>query len=123
MKMQSLSAAFRTAFAGLGYAIRTQRNIRIHLAAAGAVIIVGLIVGVNLLEWAILALTIGFVFVSEMFNTVVEATVDLVTTERHPLAKAAKDVAAGGVVTAALISVVVGLLILGPRLWTWLRLQ
>jgi diacylglycerol kinase len=71
-------------------------------------------------EWAILTLTIGLVFVAEMFNSVAEAAVDAVTLEYHPLAKAAKDIAAGAVVFAAIISVVVGLLLFGPRLWVLL---
>jgi diacylglycerol kinase len=68
-------------------------------------------------EWALLALTIGLVVVSEMFNSVTEVAVDAVTQEFHPLAKAAKDLAAGAVVFSAIVSVVVGLLLFGPRLW------
>lgn len=112
----SLVESFRYAFAGLWYTLRTQRNARIHLSIAIAVVVVG--VGLNLSqgEWAIIGLTIGFVFVAEMFNTVVEAVIDLVTEEYRPLAKQAKDVAAGAVLTAAMTAVAVGLIILGPPL-------
>ena len=112
----SLVESFRYALAGLAYTLRTQRNARIHLSIAIAVVVVG--VGLNLSqgEWAIIGLTIGFVFVAEMFNTVVEAVIDLVTEEYRPLAKQAKDVAAGAVLTAAMTAVAVGLIILGPPL-------
>ena len=67
-------------------------------------------------RWAVLVLTIALVFFAEMVNTVVEAIVDLVTPEYHPLAKVAKDVSAGAVLVTAMAAVVVGLLILGPPL-------
>jgi diacylglycerol kinase len=73
----------------------------------------GLWVGLSRIEWSILALTIAMVLVAEWFNTVAEVTINLVTTEYHPLARIAKDVAAGAVLLAALAAIVVGLLILG----------
>ncbi len=96
--------------------MKTQRNARIHISIAIVVIIVGIALKLKDIEWAIIGLTIGFVFVAELFNTVIEAVTDLVTEEYHPLAKRAKDVAAGAVLTAAMTAVVVGLLILGPPL-------
>ena len=73
--------------------------------------------GLDRTEWAIIALTIGIVLAAEAFNTVAEAVVDLVAAEYHPLAKVAKDVAAGAVLVMAIAAVIVGLLILGPPLW------
>jgi len=116
-----LLTSFRYAFAGLWYVLRTQRNARIHLTIALLALALAAILRLTLVEWAVLALTIGFVFVAEMFNSVAEAAVDAVTQEFHPLAKAAKDIAAGAVVFAAIVSVIVGLLLFGPRLWTLLR--
>ncbi len=110
-------ASFKYAFAGLWYVLRTQRNARIHLLVTTVVIAVGLWLGLNRTEWAVIVLTIGLVLAAEAFNTVVEAAVDLVTAEYHPLAKVAKDVAAGSVLLMAIAAVVVGLLILGPPLW------
>ena len=77
----------------------------------------GLYLGIGWLEWAVLALTIGMVMVAEMFNTVAEAAMDAATPYYHPLVKIAKDVAAGAVLFTAIVSVLVGLLVLGPPLW------
>lgn len=112
-----LLTSFGHALAGLRHVLRTQRNARIHLVIALLAITLAAVLRLSLVEWAILALAIGFVFVAEMFNSVAEAAVDAVTQEFHPLAKAAKDIAAGAVIFAAIISVIVGLLLFGPRLW------
>jgi diacylglycerol kinase len=112
----SLLQSFRYAFAGLWQALHTQRNARIHLLATVAVTAMGLWLRLDAVRWAVLVLTISLVFFAEMVNTVVEAIVDLVTPEYHPLAKVAKDVSAGAVLVTAMAAVVVGLLILGPPL-------
>lgn len=117
MRNTSLVESFRSAAAGLLYATRTQRNLRIHLAIAAAVVGIGLWLGLPVGQWAVLALTVGFVLVSEIFNTVLEALVDLVSPEYHPVARVAKDATAGAVLLAALVAMVVGLLVLGPPLW------
>ena len=113
----TLANSFRHAFGGLWYALRTQRNMRIHIAIAGAVLVLGLYLGIGRLEWAVLTLAIGSVMVAEMFNTVAEAAMDAATPHYHPLVKIAKDVAAGGVLLTAIVAVIVGLLVLGPPLW------
>lgn len=117
MCSRDLLEAFRLAFSGLWYALRTQRSMRIHLAVASAVTIAGLWLGLSADQWAVLALTSGFVLLSEMINTVVEKLVDLVCPDYHPLAKIVKDVMAGAVLLAAIVAVIVGLLVLGPPLW------
>ena len=117
MRSRNLAESFRFACAGLWYALRTQRNTRIHLAIAAGAIALGLWLGLSYTQWAVLALTIGFVLVSEMLNTVAETLVDLVSPGYHPLAKVIKDVTAAAVLLGAIIAVVVGLLILGPPLW------
>lgn len=114
----TLAASFRHAFAGLWYAVKTQRNMQIHLALAAAVFVLGLYLGLGWVQWALLALTSGFVLVAEMFNTMAEAAMDAAMPYRHPLVKVAKDVAAGAVLITAMIAVVVGLLVLGPPLWS-----
>jgi diacylglycerol kinase len=118
MRTQSgtLIDSFRHAFAGLAYALRTQRNARIHVLIAVGVFCLGAALGIESVKWAIIVLTTGFVLAAELFNTVVELVIDLVTKEYHPLAKTAKDVSAGAVLTAAVTAVIVGLLLLGPPL-------
>jgi diacylglycerol kinase len=118
MVSRNILEAFRFAFSGLWYTLRTQRNMRVHLAIAGAVVILGLWLRLPADQWAMLALISGLVLVSEMTNTVIEKLVDLVCPEYHPLAKIVKDVMAGAVVLAAVVAVIVGLLILGPPLWS-----
>lgn len=122
----ALGASFGYAFAGLRYAIRTQLNMRIHLSVSVVVLALGLYVGLDWTQWAVLALTIGAVLIAELFNTVAEAALDAATPYYHPLVKVAKDVAAGAVLLTALLSVLVGLLILGPPLWAkvaaWMEL-
>jgi diacylglycerol kinase (ATP) len=113
-------ASFRYALAGIAHLVRSQPNARIHLAIAAAVVWLGLWLGLTARDWAVIALTIGLVFAAEGFNTAIEALVDLASPDPHPLAKTAKDVAAGAVLLAALAAVAVGLLILGPPLWDWL---
>jgi diacylglycerol kinase len=111
--------SFRYAFAGIWYTLKTQRNAQIHVSIVLIIFILGLLFGLTLTEWAILALTSGFVIVTEMLNTVAEAAMDYATTDFDPRVKIIKDVAAGAVLTAALTAVIVGLLILGPPLLKW----
>ena len=111
---------FRYAFRGLWYAIRTQRNMRFHLIVATLVVIVGIFFHVSAVEFAMLFVAITGVFLAEMFNTVIELCVDLASPNYHPLAKVAKDVAAGAVLLSAILSVIIGLFVLGPHLWALL---
>jgi diacylglycerol kinase len=111
-------AAFGHAFRGWGYVLRTQQNAWIHSVFAILVILVGLWLRLSPGHWAIIILTIAMVFTAEFINTAIEALVDLAMPIHHPLAKVGKDVGAGAVLIAALAGVIVGLLILGPPLWT-----
>ncbi len=110
-------ASFGHAFAGWWYVLRTQHNAWIHAVASVAILSVAVWLGLERLEWAVLILTVAMVWVAEFVNTAVEAIVDLLSPEIHPLAKIAKDIAAASVLIAALAAVVVGLLVLGPKLW------
>ena len=116
MPKGSFSSAFVFAWQGLGYVVRTQRNMRIHLSVAAAVLLVAGALRVSALELAVLLLCIMAVVALEMLNTVVEAVVDLTTEEYDPLAKIAKDVAAGAVLVTSAGAAIVGVLILGPHL-------
>ena len=117
MRSRNIFESFRFAFSGLWYALRTQRNTRIHLTITAAVVVLGLFLELSYVQWAVVTLTIGFVLVSEMLNTVAETLVDLISPGYHSLAKIVKDVTAGAVLLAAIVSIVVGLLVLGPPLW------
>ncbi len=110
-------AAFRYAFHGWSYVLRTQRNAWIHTVVALAVLITGLWLELPARDWAVLILTIALVFTAEFVNSAIEAVVDLASPEIHPLAKIGKDVGAAAVLVAAIASVLIGLLILGPPLW------
>ena len=112
---------FVYAFSGLWYAFRTQRNARVHLTLALFAILLGIFLHISAVEFAIIFIAITGVFISEMFNTVIELCVDLASPEYHPLAKIAKDVAAGTVLLNAILAVIIGLFIFGPHLWTLLR--
>ena len=109
--------AFRYAFNGWGYVIRTQRNAWIHAMATFCVFILGLWLNLSLQDWAILILTIAMVWTSEFVNTALEAVVDLASPQMHPPAKVGKDVGAAAVLIASLSSVFIGILVLGPPLW------
>jgi diacylglycerol kinase len=95
-------------------------HFKVHSAAAITVIAMGLALNVSTIEWAILVLTIGFVFAAEYANSALERLGDRVSTEYDPLIRDAKDFAAASVLIAAIAAAVVGLLILGPKLWSYL---
>jgi diacylglycerol kinase (ATP) len=118
--MKSFFRGFVYAFEGISHVIRTQRNARVHLLATALVVLAGVYFRVSDMEWAILALTVSLVFGAEMFNTAIEAQVDLAAPHLDPRAKAAKDAGAGAVLVAALGAVAVGLAIFGPRIWALL---
>jgi diacylglycerol kinase (ATP) len=108
--------SFRFAFAGLGYMLRTQRNARIEVVIGIGAIAAGLVLGLTPPEWAVLALTICLVLILEGLNTALELAVDLASPQLDPRAKAAKDLAAGMVLVAAIGSVAVGVTLFGPKL-------
>ena len=97
--------------------MRTQQNAWIHAVISTAVIIVSLWLRLSARDLAVLLVTIAMVWAAEFFNTAIEAVVDLASPDKHPLAKVGKDVGAAAVLIAALASIGVGLLILGPPLW------
>jgi diacylglycerol kinase (ATP) len=108
--------SFNAAINGTLHTIRTQPNARIELTALVVVVLAGLYFRVSPLEWALLGLTIFVVLALECVNTAIEAVVDLVSPNYHPLAGVAKDAAAGGMVFAVIASLCVAAAIFGPRL-------
>jgi diacylglycerol kinase len=109
--------SFGYAFRGWWHVLRTQQNAWIHAVISTAVIIVSLWLRLSARDLAVLLVTIAMVWAAEFFNTAIEAVVDLASPDKHPLAKVGKDVGAAAVLIAALASIGVGLLILGPPLW------
>lgn len=109
---------FRVAFGGIIHTFRTQRHMRIHLYVALVTVIGAILLNLRLREVLILLFMITFVLVAEMFNSAIEATVDLVSTKYHPLAKFAKDIAAGAVLISTIMAIIVGTLIaVGDDQW------
>ncbi|MCL1921618.1 MAG: diacylglycerol kinase family protein [Kiritimatiellaeota bacterium] len=106
--------SFRFAFAGIWTLLRTQHNMRVHLAAALAAAGCGAYAGLSAVEWCVIVLTVMAVWVAEAFNTAVEFLADRVSTDYHPLIKCAKDVAAGAVLITAIGAVVIGAIIFLP---------
>lgn len=116
-KTRNLRESFSYALQGVLHCITHERNIRIHLSAAGLALLLAWFLRLSGTEFAILFLTIGFVISVEMVNTAVENAVDLFSPNFHPLARVVKDVTAGAVLFACTIAVAVGLILFVPKLW------
>jgi diacylglycerol kinase (ATP) len=115
--LRSRAHAFRYAFAGWWYVIRTQRNAWIHAIVSLAVLAASLWLQLALNEWAIVLIAIAMVWTAEFINTALEAVVDLASPQQHPMAKVGKDVGAAAVLIASVAAAVIGFLILGPPLF------
>ena len=107
--------SFRFAWRGLAAVARSQHNAWIHAAATVAILAAGVALRLNAGEWALLVLAMAAVWAAEAFNTAIEVLGDAVASDDHPLVGMAKDVAAGGVLVAAVGAVAVGVLVLVPR--------
>jgi len=109
-------ASFRHAFRGLRTLVAGQVNARIHLAATVAVVAAGFAAGLSTLEWIAIVIAVSTVWCAEAINTALELLADRTAPERHPLVGAAKDVAAAGVLVAAICALIIGVLIFVPRI-------
>ena len=107
--------SFVYAFAGIASAVRGERNMRIHLLAAVAAVSLGAWLGLSACEWTAVVVCCALVMSLECLNTAIEAAVDLASPDIHPLAKKAKDCAAGAVLIAAIGSAIVGCIIFAPK--------
>ena len=108
--------SFKYPISGLKYAYKNEQNLAVDVLIMCVVIVAGIIFKISVAEWAILTITIGLVLSLELINTSIEALVDLVTEEYHPLAKVAKDTSAAAVLVLAIVSVIEGLIIFLPKL-------
>ncbi|MBM7660797.1 undecaprenol kinase [Bacillus mesophilus] len=107
-----LIRSFKYASAGILHAFKSEQNIRIHTISVVVIFGIAVILDANRWEWMILLILVGGIISLELINTAIERTIDLVTNkEIHPLAKQAKDVAAGAVLIFAVISVIIGIII------------
>ena len=114
---QGIIKAFNAAIEGIIYTFKSERNMKIHYCLAVIILVASLFLDLTRIEMIFLVFAISLVVIAEMFNTAIEKTIDMVTDEYHPLAKIAKDVAAGGVLIAALNSVVVGYMIFYDKIY------
>ena len=114
--IRNVITSCRWALRGIGFALRSQRNFRIHMLAAVGVLGVGAWLRFNRLEFTLLLLTVMVVILGELLNTAMEFILNLLESRNHPAVRAAKDIAAGGVLMAVVGSVIVGVLLFGPRL-------
>ncbi|MBT3321511.1 MAG: diacylglycerol kinase family protein [Anaerolineae bacterium] len=115
--IKSRLQSFIYAFHGWNYVLRNEPNTWIHAVVSILVVLAAFWLHLPARDWAVLVLAIGMVWTAEFFNTALENIIDLASPEEHPLAKAGKDIAAASVLIAALASILIGLLILGPPLW------
>lgn len=119
---RSRAKAFRYAFTGWWFVIRTQRNAWIHMVVSIAVILMSFLLRIGSTGWALILLAITLVWIAEFLNTALEAVVDLASNhQQHELARVGKDVGAAAVLIAAFSSIIIGLLVLGPPLWSIIK--
>ena len=113
--MRKFIKSFGFAFEGIANAIKTERNFKFHVLAATIVVLSGILTKLSTQEWFVIFILIGGMLALELLNTAVERVVDLTTSERLPLAKQAKDLAAGAVLIFAIASAIIGFIIFIPK--------
>jgi len=102
--------------AGLRYAYKNEQSMTIHISMTLTIVILGILLHITRLEWVICIFLLGMIMATELINTALEAVVDLITQEYHPLAKVAKDTASAAVFIFSIIAAIIGLLIFVPHL-------
>lgn len=120
-KKNPLYKSFGYAFEGIFTGIKKERNMKIHCLAMLCVVAAGLLLRISISEWCLCLVLFGLILSLELVNTAVEAVVDLVTEEKRPLAKLAKDTAAGAVLIAAIMAAGAGLLIFVPKILAFIE--
>ena len=115
MKNKKLINSFKCAIQGIKQAVKTERNVKIHITIMILVIIAGIFLKINTQEWIICIILFGLVISLELVNSAIEATVDIAMPEINEKAKVAKDVAAGAVLVSAIASAIIGLIIFIPK--------
>lgn len=113
---RKLARSFEFAFLGIKYLLTTQRNMRIHLIIAVGVVITSILLKVSLVEHAVIVVCIFLVLITEMLNTAIEEAINLLIKKHNLHAKLAKDISAAATLFAGICAIIVGCLVLGPRL-------
>lgn len=113
-RAKSLTHAVR----GISIILKTQHNFWLHIFSAIVVFVLGLYYQIQTVEWISIIFSIGFVLISEAINTAIEIDIDLTSPNYHPYAKDTKDVAAGAVLLSGIVSLIVGLVIFIPKIFS-----
>ncbi len=116
MEVKKLVDSFSYALEGIGQALQTERNLKIHLIVGTIALVGAVFLGLSRLEFLILFLVIALVVVMELFNTVVERLIDLISPNFHPRVRIIKNMAAGAVLIAAVNAAVTGFILFYHRL-------
>lgn len=115
-KSKNVISSFKYAFQGMFSALKTERNLKIHVTIMILVIIAGIVLKINKIEWIICIILFGLVIGGEMLNSAIETVVDIAMPDINPKAKFAKDAAAGAVLVFAIASAIIGFMIFGSKL-------
>lgn len=119
-KNKTLKDSFFHAYEGIVYAVTKERNMHIHISMAILVIVFGAIFRISYVEWLVCLVLIALVIYLELVNTSIEAVVDMITTKEDPVAKLAKDTAAGAVLVGSIIAAFIGLVIFLPKIFEFI---
>ena len=120
LKNPTFWIALKNSIRGIKLVIKSERNIKIQLVFAILVTILGFMFRISFVEWAVLAVTIFFVLVTEVLNTDVEKTVDIITDKYDECARNVKDISAGAVLFSAICSIIVGIIIFLPKILVYI---
>ena len=115
-EIKSLGNSFKYAFQGIWSSFKSERNMKIHVFMMIFVILCGLLLNINLGEWITCLILFALVIGAELFNTAIEAVVDMISLEKSPQAKLAKDISAGAVLVFAIVAAIIGLIIFIPKI-------
>ena len=113
---KKLINSFKYAIEGFISSFKTERNMKIHILAMIIVVLLGIYLKLSIVEWCVITIIISLVIASELFNTAIETIVDMVSPEKNPKAKLAKDISAAAVLALAIGAMVIGIIIFMPKL-------
>ncbi len=120
MKKKNILYSFKYAFTGIISSIKKERNMKIHISIMTIVMLLGIILKIQKIEWIICIILFGLVISLEMINTSIEIVVDMVMPNKNENAKNAKDISAGAVLIVAITSLIIGLIIFIPKIYNFL---
>lgn len=120
MKKKNILYSFKYAFTGIISSIKKERNMKIHISIMTIVMLLGIVLKIQKIEWIICIILFGLVISLEMINTSIEIVVDMVMPNKNENAKNAKDISAGAVLIVAITSLIIGLIIFIPKIYNFL---